>query len=75
MTKRDQSPHYIPELDPDSPESGPKDRQPWLWFLFIGGSVLLLTGGGAYVAGFEKIGLIIGGIGVLMLAILMPGLG
>lgn len=67
-----ESPHYIPELDPDRPESGPKDRQRVLWFLFIGGSVLLLGGGGAFIAGYEWAGYLLGGVGLLMLLLLMP---
>lgn len=69
---RKQSPHYIPELDPANPESGPKDKQRVLWFLFIVGTVLLFLGGGAFIAGYEWAGYALGGIGLLMLLLLVP---
>lgn len=73
---RDQGPHYIPELDPERPESGPRAKQRALWFLFICGSVMALGGGGLYVSGVENAGMTIGIIGLILLALLMPfGLG
>ncbi len=68
MTERDQSPHYIPELDPENGESGPKVKQRILWALCISG--LLMVGAGAmlYFAGFATTGLIVAGIGLVLLS-------
>ena len=68
MTEHDQGPHYIPELDPENDESGPKVKQRMLWALFISG--LLMVGGGAllYIAGFVTAGLIVAGIGLVLLS-------
>lgn len=65
---RDQGPHYIPELDPENPESGPKVKQRMLWFVFFAGLALLAAGAGLYVSGFENAGLIVAGIGTVVLA-------
>jgi hypothetical protein len=71
----DQGPHYIPELDPDNPESGPKAKQPIMWFLLIAGLSLLFAGAFAFMSGHERFGLILGGIGLLLLAPFTPGIG
>ena len=65
---RKQSPHYIPELDPDNPESGPKVKQRILWFLFGSGCFCLLSGGLLGALGFTKAGLIVAGIGLVLLS-------
>ncbi|MEO1243944.1 MAG: hypothetical protein AAFX54_18700 [Pseudomonadota bacterium] len=75
MTERDQSPHYIPELDPDNPESGPKVRQRFLWFLVLSGLVMVAAGALLYIAGFEYAGLIVAGIGLVLLSPLLMFIG
>jgi hypothetical protein len=72
---RKQSPHYIPELDPENPESGPKMKQRILWWLLLGGFAFISGGVVAYQSGHEKIGLILGVIGILLLAPFLPGIG
>ncbi|WP_428408518.1 hypothetical protein [Hyphococcus sp.] len=68
---RKQSPHYIPELDPDNPESGPKVKQRLLVWLLSGGLLCLALGASLYAAGHQKSGLIIVAIGVVALAPLL----
>lgn len=75
MTERDQSPHYIPELDPDNPESGPKVRQRFLWFLVFSGLVMVAAGALLYIAGFKDAGLIVAGIGLVLLCPLLMFIG
>ncbi|GJL93544.1 hypothetical protein [Hyphococcus sp.] len=72
---RKQSPHYIPELDPENPESGPKMKQRFLWWLLIVGFAFISGGVVTYQSGYEKIGLILGVIGILLLAPFLPGIG
>ncbi len=66
--EQNQSPHYIPELDPENPESGPKVKQRMLWVMFFAGLALLAAGAGLYVSGFENAGLMVAGIGIVVLA-------
>lgn len=66
--KRTQSPHYIPELDPDNPESGPKVKQRMLWALVIVAAGFLLAGAVAYLTGHAQLGLILAAIGLILLA-------
>ena len=70
-SEREQSPHYIPELDPDNPASGPKVKQRLLLWVLSGGMVCLAVGGGLYASGLQKAGLIVMGIGVVALAPLL----
>ena len=68
MSDRDQGPHYIPELDPENDESGPKVKQRMLWVLFISGFSMLSAGALLYLAGFATTGLIVAGIGLVLLS-------
>ncbi|MAW80469.1 MAG: hypothetical protein CMI63_09540 [Parvularcula sp.] len=68
---RKQSPHYIPELDPENPKSGPKVKQRFLVWLLSSGLLCLALGAAVYAAGHEKAGLIIVAIGVVALAPLL----
>ncbi len=66
---RRQSPHYIPELDPDNPKSGPKSAwQRFLWILLILGFGFLTAGVAFYATGHERPGLILAAIGLILLA-------
>ena len=62
------SPHYIPELDPENPESGPKVKQRMLWLLVIAGAVFLIAGAASYLSGRQELGLILAAIGLILLA-------
>ena len=65
--ERKQSPHYIPEHDPDNPESGPKDKQRLQWFLLLSGFSLLAIGGGILMSGQKETGAIVMLVGLLFL--------
>jgi hypothetical protein len=66
--KREQSPHYIPELDPENPESGPKVKQRLLWMLVIFGFAFTAIGGVLLSIGMQTAGLVFILIGVMLLA-------
>ena len=69
--ERKQSPHYIPELDPDNPESGPKVKQRILWFCFLVGAACILSGGGLVAVGMNAAGIIMIGVGLVLLSPLL----
>lgn len=65
--ERDQGPHYSPQLDPENPESGPKVKQRFLWFLILTGVVCILIGSILLANGATNAGLVAIGIGVIFL--------
>ncbi len=71
-SEREQSPHYIPELDPDNPASGPKVKQRFLWTWFLAGMVFTFAGAGLTFGAGQDWGLVLLIIGLIMLGTLMP---
>jgi hypothetical protein len=71
MADRKQSPHYIPELDPDNPESGPKVKQRFLVWLLSIGFLCVVAGGALYAAGFQETGLVVIAVGLIALSPLL----
>ncbi len=65
---RQQSPHYIPELDPNSPKHQKNSFQRVLWIFLALGLVFLAAGAAFYLTGHETAGLIIAAIGLVLLA-------
>lgn len=66
--ERKQSPHYIPELDPDRPESGPKVKQRMLWVLIALALSSMAVGGVLLNVGAQTAGIVFIVIGVILLA-------
>ncbi|MFC2953822.1 hypothetical protein ACFOOP_17925 [Marinicaulis aureus] len=74
-SEREQSPHYIPELDPDNPASGPKMKQRFLWFLLLCGLSLWAAAAIAFMTGNERLAMILAIVGMIMIVPLAPGIG
>ncbi len=66
--EREQSPHYIPELDPENPESGPRVKQRMLWFCFLCGALCVLGGGALIAVGMNVAGVVMIGVGLILLS-------
>ncbi len=73
---RDQSPHYIPELDPEHPDRrrdifGFLSNQRILWGVLAASVGIFVLGAGLVMLGFSGVGLTIAVIGVLLLGFLI----
>ncbi len=69
--EREQSPHYIPELDPEHPKHAPGPFASFilrfLWLAFFGGLVFLTGAGVAWYAGMTELAIGLAAVSVVML--------
>ncbi len=66
--RREQSPHYIPELDPDNPKCGKDPFRRFLWAVVFLGFALIAGGAALYAMGDQRAGIVLAAIGLVILA-------
>lgn len=67
MTKRDQGPHYIPELDPENENRPQPLGQPFLLSSVISGTVALIVACVIWLLGSQTVAIVVMIVGVLLL--------
>ena len=70
--ERKQSPHYIPELDPDNEKSGPEVKQHFLWTVLVMGVALSFAGAWVLLMHDRDWGIVVMAIGLMLLGSLIP---